>query len=220
MANLHPSSYAPAGTVKSKKNRKKFKKFQFFLRETLTKVLSAYKNSSWNHIPRRRGKKTKTVLWKSYFQTHFEALNLFFCHALQECDFMMNFCRHLELLSMFLSKKFGNFWFFSILLFMREHMSSGAEWTFRECYPIYMSRECQALASLALNPRMFPMWVCAVIAWITQISLLRNPVLSGHNLCFDGMCQWGMALKHGTRGKKTVQNVEGSTLTLRQKSCQ
>ena len=34
---------------------------------------------------------------------------LFRSHALQECDFMMNFCKHLELLSMFLPKKIWNF---------------------------------------------------------------------------------------------------------------
>ena len=68
---LHPSSYAPAWTVKSKKNQKNSKKFQIFLRETLTKVLSACKNSSWNHIPRRRGKKNKKSTLKKLLSNAF-----------------------------------------------------------------------------------------------------------------------------------------------------
>ena len=111
-ANLHPSSYAPAWTVKSKKNLKKFKKFKFFLRETLTKVLSACKNSSWNHIPRRRGKKTKIVLWKSYFQMHFEALNLFFLPRLTGMWFHDEFLQALRTFVNVSLKKIRIFWIF------------------------------------------------------------------------------------------------------------
>ena len=68
-----------------------------------------------------------------------------------------------------------------------------------------------------LESRLFPTKVCAANSWITQILLMSNPVLSGHDLCFDRTGQWGLALKHGTRGVKMIQNTEGSSLTLRQK---
>ena len=50
---------------------------------------------------------------------------------------MMDFCKHLELLSMFLSKKIGIFELFFRLIFdftvhVGAYMSSGAEWTFRK----------------------------------------------------------------------------------------
>ena len=48
------------------------------MRETLTKVLSACKNSSWNHIPVRRGKKTNSVLQNAFESSFFRVLFLFF----------------------------------------------------------------------------------------------------------------------------------------------
>ena len=65
-----------------------------------------------------------------------------------------------------------------------------------------------------LESRLFPIKACAVNGCITQILLMSNPVLSRHDLCFDRTGQWGWASKHGTRGVKMVQNVEGSSLTL------
>ena len=46
---------------------------------------------------------------------------------------------------------------------------------------------------------------------------MSNPILSGHDLCFDRMGQWGLASKHEMRGVKTVQNIEGSSLTFHRK---
>ena len=46
---------------------------------------------------------------------------------------------------------------------------------------------------------------------------MSNPVISGHDLCFDKTGQGGSDSKHGTRGVKTVQNTKGSSVTLHRK---
>ena len=127
-ANLHPSSYAPAWTVKSKKIQKNSKNSTFFLSEILTKVLSACKNSSWNHIPRRRGKKTNSVLQNAFESSFFRVLFLFFLPRLLGMWFHDEFLQTLRtFVNVSLKKKLEFFEFFSILLFMREHMSLGAD---------------------------------------------------------------------------------------------
>ena len=49
-----------------------------------------------------------------------------------------------------------------------------------------------------LESCIFPIRACTINGWVTQILLMSNPVLSGHDLCFDRTGQWDVALKHGT----------------------
>ena len=45
----------------------------------------------------------------------------------------------------------------------------------------------------------------------------ENPIISGHDICFDKTGQGGSTSKHETRSVKTVQNTEESILTLHRK---
>ena len=73
----------------------KIKKFWFFVRKTLTKLVSACKFSSWDHIHGRLDKRKieapKMLLSKAFWSTDFV-----FYHAFHECDLMMKLCKHLE----------------------------------------------------------------------------------------------------------------------------
>ena len=112
-ANLHPSSYAPAWTVKSKKYQKKIQKSSnFFLRETLTKVLSACKNSSWKHIPRRRGKKNKNSTLKKLLSNAFWSTEFVFLPRLTGMWFHDEFLQALRTFVNVSLKKIGIFWIF------------------------------------------------------------------------------------------------------------
>ena len=46
---------------------------------------------------------------------------------------------------------------------------------------------------------------------------MSNPVISGHDFCFDRTGQGGSTSKNEMRSVKMVQNAEGSSLTLRRK---
>ncbi|KAM3314708.1 hypothetical protein ACQJBY_033481 [Aegilops geniculata] len=68
------------------------------------------------------------LLSKAFWSTDF------FCHALQECDFITNFCKQLKLFSMFVTKKNRSFFeFFLIFTVHPAHFELGSRRTLSYC---------------------------------------------------------------------------------------
>ena len=127
-----------------------FQKVPIFLSETLTKVLSACKNLSWNHIPRRRGKKNKKSTLKKLLSKAFWSTEFVFLPRLTGMWFHDEFLQALRTFVNVSLKKNWNFlnffWFFFDFTVHRAQMCSGAERHFRKrrsfCWCPPWSHQC------------------------------------------------------------------------------
>ena len=139
---LIPSSYAPAWTVKSKKYRKKFKKFQIFFGRNIDKSSKCLQKFAvkMTFLEGMAKKKQKQYSEKATFKSILKHWICFFLPRLTGMWFHDEFLQALRTFVNVSLKKiwnFLNFLNFLILLFMREHMSSGAEWTFRSIVALF-----------------------------------------------------------------------------------
>ena len=61
-------------------------------------------------------------------------------------------------------------------------------------YPLIGRRNTKHPLS-SLKTRMFPKRSCEWCGWITKNRIDEDPVMGGHDLCFDKTCQWRLCLE-------------------------
>ena len=50
--------------------------------------------------------------------------------------------------------------------------------------------------------------LCKWHGWVTHVCIDKNPVIRGHDLCFDKTCQWQPCLETWSGRRKTVRNYD------------
>ena len=77
----------------------------------------------------------------------------------------------------------------------------------RESLSPYKGHEYQASSTLALKFA-YTRGLCKRYGWVTHTHIDENPVIRGHDLCFDKTCQWQTRLEMWSGRRKTVRNYD------------